>query len=60
MVKAKTAIYISRRLSSCRFCDDIVVLHEGCPVQRGSREMLSAGKNGRYFELWNTQAQYYT
>ena len=60
MVKDKTAIYISHRLSSCRFCDDIVVLHEGCLVQRGSHEMLLADENGKYFELWNAQAQYYT
>ncbi len=30
------AIYISHRLSSCRFCNDIAVFHEGRLVQRGS------------------------
>ena len=36
MVQGKTAIYISHRLSSCRFCDDIVVFDQGEAVQRGS------------------------
>jgi len=60
MVKDKTAIYISHRLSSCRFCDDIVVLHEGRLVQRGSHEELLKDEKGKYYELWNAQAQYYT
>ncbi len=55
----KTAIYISHRLSSCRFCDDILVFHEGNVVQQGSHETLVADANGKYFELWNAQAQYY-
>lgn len=59
IVENKTAIYISHRLSSCRFCDDIAVFHEGRLVQRGSHEQLIADKEGKYFELWNAQAQYY-
>ncbi len=60
MVGDKTAIYISHRLSSCRFCDDIVVLHEGRLVQRGSHETLLKEEKGKYYQLWNAQAQYYT
>lgn len=56
----KTAIYISHRLSSCRFCDDIAVFHEGRLVQRGSHEELLKDEKGKYYELWNAQAQYYT
>ena len=56
----KTVIYISHRLSSCRFCDDIAVFHEGKLIQRGSHEALLSYKGGKYFELWNAQAQYYT
>ena len=56
----KTAIYISHRLSSCRFCDDILVFHEGNVVQQGSHESLVSDVAGKYFELWNAQAQYYT
>lgn len=60
MVGDKTAIYISHRLSSCRFCDDIAVFHEGRLVQRGSHEELLKDEKGKYYELWHAQAQYYT
>lgn len=60
IVGDKTAIYISHRLSSCRFCSDIAVFHEGELVQRGSHEQLAADTSGKYYELWNAQAQYYT
>lgn len=56
----KTAIYISHRLASCRFCDKIAVFHEGEIIQLGSHEELLADSNGKYYELWNVQAQYYT
>ncbi len=59
MVGQKTAIYISHRLSSCRFCDDIAVFSEGRLVQRGSHEELLADQKGQYAQLWNAQAQYY-
>ncbi len=59
IVGEKTAIYISHRLSSCKFCDEIVVFHEGQVVQQGSHEALVADRDGKYFELWNAQAQYY-
>lgn len=55
----KTAIYISHRLSSCRFCDRIVVFHEGRVIQQGSHEELVAEDTGKYHELWNAQARYY-
>lgn len=56
----KTAIYISHRLSSCKFCDEIAVFEEGAVVQQGSHEALVSDTNGKYYELWNAQAQYYT
>ena len=56
----KTAIYISHRLSSCKFCDEIAVFHEGAVIQQGSHEELLADESGKYYELWNAQAQYYT
>ena len=56
----KTAIYISHRLSSCKFCDEIAVFHEGAVIQQGSHEELVADEGGKYHELWNAQAQYYT
>lgn len=59
IVGNKTAIYISHRLSSCRFCDDIAVFHEGEIVQRGNHDTLIMDEGGKYFALWNAQAQYY-
>ena len=55
----KTAIYISHRLSSCKFCDEIAVFHEGAVVQQGTHAELVADETGKYHELWHAQAQYY-
>ena len=55
----KTAIYISHRLSSCRFCDKIAVFDHGELVQTGSHEELLADGEGVYAALWNAQAKYY-
>ena len=55
----RTAIYISHRLSSCKFCDDIAVFHMGELVQRGSHAELVADADGMYYELWKAQAQHY-
>lgn len=59
IVGDKTAIYISHRLSSCRFCDRIAVFDKGRIVQVGTHEELLADGKGRYYELWHAQAQYY-
>ena len=59
IVGDRTAVYISHRLSSCRFCDEILVFQEGHIVQQGSHEELLADAGGKYSELWNAQAQYY-
>lgn len=59
IVGDKTAIYISHRLSSCRFCDEIAVFDNGQIVQQGNHEELVADANGKYHELWYAQAQYY-
>lgn len=56
----RTAIYISHRLSSCKFCDEIAVFHEGSVIQKGTHADLEADLNGKYHELWHAQAQYYT
>ena len=55
----RTAIYISHRLSSCKFCDEIVVFDQGHIVQRGSHEALLRDETGLYRQLWDAQAQYY-
>lgn len=54
----RTAIYISHRLSSCKFCDDIAVFDNGQVVEKGQHEELLKAE-GKYSELWNAQAQYY-
>ncbi len=59
IVGDKTAIYISHRLSACRLCQKIAVFHEGHLVQLGSHDELVRDVNGKYYELWNAQAQYY-
>ncbi|MCQ2596326.1 MAG: ABC transporter ATP-binding protein/permease [Treponema sp.] len=58
MVEDKTSIYISHRMSSCRFCDNILVFDDGQIVEQGSHDKLLLNK-GLYSELWNAQAQYY-
>ncbi|MGN1083693.1 MAG: ABC transporter ATP-binding protein, partial [Lachnospiraceae bacterium] len=58
LVKEKTAVYISHRMSSCRFCNNIFVFDEGRIVQKGSHEALMK-EEGLYRKLWNAQAQYY-
>ena len=58
IVGTRTAIYISHRLSSCKFCDEITVMNEGTIAERGSHEELME-KNGIYSKLWSAQAEYY-
>ena len=59
IVKDKTAVFISHRLSSCRFCNQIAVFDHGRIVQCGSHDALVAEENGKYYSLWHAQAQYY-
>lgn len=54
----KTAIYISHRLSSCRFCDNILVLNHGEVVEYGSHDLLMS-QNGMYSDMYSKQAQFY-
>ena len=57
-IENKGAIYISHRLSSCRFCDRIFVFEGGRLRERGTHEGLLLA-DGLYRRLWNAQAQYY-
>lgn len=59
MISGKTAVYISHRMSSCKFCDRIVVLDHGRIAEDGTHDTLLA-KHGIYTSLYETQAQYYT
>lgn len=58
MIQEKSAVYISHRLSSTRFCDVIAMFAGGKMVEYGTHEELLS-KNGAYAELFNVQAQYY-
>ena len=59
LVGGKTAIYISHRLSSCKFCDRIAVFAENTIKEYGTHDELMDKKNGIYAELFAAQAQYY-
>ena len=58
LVQDKTSIYISHRMSSCRFCDRIVVFQNGRITEEGTHEEL-LDKNGEYAALFHAQAEYY-
>ncbi len=58
MVADKTSVYISHRMSSCRFCQDILVFENGTIKERGAHELLLKNESV-YAALWNAQAQYY-
>lgn len=59
LVQNKAAIYISHRMSSCRFCDTIYVFEKGRIIQHGSHDQLVADKDGLYCQMWTAQAKYY-
>jgi len=58
LIKDKTAIYISHRLSSCKFCHRIIVLSDKRIAEEGSHEQLME-RDGLYAQLFRTQAQWY-
>ena len=59
ILEDKTAVYISHRLSSCKFCDEIAVFDQGKVVQEGTHASLMAEEKGLYHTLFTAQAQYY-
>ncbi len=58
IVKGKTAVYISHRMSSTKFCDKVAVFEKGELAEYGTHETLMSRK-GLYKELFDMQAQYY-
>lgn len=58
LTEDKAAIYISHRLSSCRFCDSVIVLKDGKVFEQGTHEQLIQ-KGGLYKEMYEKQAYYY-
>ncbi|QVK21676.1 ABC transporter ATP-binding protein [Mycoplasmatota bacterium] len=59
LVGDKAAVFISHRLSSCKFCHNIAVFDNGHIVQFGSHDSLLSNSEGKYYELWNVQAEHY-
>lgn len=58
LTEDKMSIFISHRLSSCKYCDHIVVLQDGSLIEYGTHEELMQ-KKGIYFELFELQAERY-
>jgi ATP-binding cassette subfamily B multidrug efflux pump len=54
VMAGRTTLLISHRVSTIRYADEIVVLHDGEVVERGRHEELLA-LNGHYTELYNKQ-----
>ncbi|MBR3646027.1 MAG: ABC transporter ATP-binding protein [Lachnospiraceae bacterium] len=59
LVGGKTAVYISHRLSSCRFCDRIIVFNDGTIIEDGTHDELINIEGGFYANMYNTQAKHY-
>ncbi|MBP5609158.1 MAG: ABC transporter ATP-binding protein [Lachnospiraceae bacterium] len=58
MVDGKSAVYISHRLSSTRFCDRIALFENGCIKEYGSHEELIK-RGGAYARMYEMQSHYY-
>lgn len=58
LIGGKTAVYISHRLSSTRFCDRVAMFAKGKLLETGTHDELME-KNGAYAEMFRVQAQYY-
>lgn len=59
ITRGKTTLFITHRLSSTTFCDDILVICDGTIAEQGSHETLLAKPDGTYAKLYHAQMQYY-
>ena len=59
LVQGKTAVYISHRLASTRFCDHIALFGPKGLEEYGTHEELMA-RRGSYYEMFTVQGKYYT
>lgn len=58
LVKDKTAIFISHRLASTKFCDKIALFNQEGLIEYGTHDELMALKQN-YYQMFITQGQYY-
>ena len=58
LARGKTALYISHRLASTRFCDRIIYLNNGCAEEVGTHDELMALQGG-YAHMFDVQSHYY-
>lgn len=58
MIGEKSAVYISHRLASTRFCDNVAMFRDGRMVEYGSHEELMK-LGGEYARMFELQARYY-
>ncbi len=58
LIGGKTAVYISHRLSSTQFCNNVAMFKDGQLIEYGSHTSLLE-KNGEYAKMFRTQAKYY-
>lgn len=58
LIGGKSAVYISHRLSSTRFCDRVAMFADGKLAELGTHETLME-QDGKYAEMFRIQAQYY-
>ena len=58
MIGEKSAVYISHRLASTRFCDRIAMFEGGAIIELGTHDELME-KDGAYAHMFEVQAQYY-
>lgn len=58
LVEGKTAVYISHRLASTKFCDKIALFDKEGLKEYGSHDELMA-KKGQYYEMFTIQGKYY-
>ncbi len=58
ILEGKTALFISHRLASTRFCDDIILLENGQIKEQGTHDELMAC-GGTYAALFEVQSKYY-
>lgn len=56
--KDKTAVFISHRLASTRFCDRVILLNQGKIAESGTHEELME-QGGKYAEMFGLQSRYY-